>query len=286
LTYTARIPASLNCITGGDDHLYSRLRESISKASRISIIVSFLMESGVRMLTDDLKGAAERGVNIRILCGNYLNITQPQALYLLKDSLGDNVDLRFYDVERKSFHPKAYIFENAGKGEIFVGSSNVSKTALTDGIEWNYRVDSCDNPDDFSHFKNTFEELFLNRSRIIDDKELKRYSRQWKRPKVFEDIEKFGDKTEDSYDMGVLEFPSPVGAQIEALYELRKLRQDGWEKGLVVAATGLGKTYLAAFDSREFRKVLFVAHRDEILSQSERTFRNVRPDAATRVFQG
>jgi len=286
LTYTARIPASLNCITGGDDHLYSRLRESISKASRISIIVSFLMESGVRMLTDDLKGAAERGVNIRILCGNYLNITQPQALYLLKDSLGDNVDLRFYDVERKSFHPKAYIFENAGKGEIFVGSSNVSKTALTDGIEWNYRVDSCDNPDDFSHFKNTFEELFLNRSRIIDDKELKRYSRQWKRPKVFEDIEKFGDKTEDSYDMGVLEFPSPVGAQIEALYELRKLRQDGWEKGLVVAATGLGKTYLAAFDSREFRKVLFVAHRDEILSQSERTFRNVRPDAATGFFKG
>ena len=286
MTYTARIPASLNCITGGDDHLYSRLRESISKASRISIIVSFLMESGVRMLTDDLKGAAERGVNIRILCGNYLNITQPQALYLLKDSLGDNVDLRFYDVERKSFHPKAYIFENAGKGEIFVGSSNVSKTALTDGIEWNYRVDSCDNPDDFSHFKNTFEELFLNRSRIIDDKELKRYSRQWKRPKVFEDIEKFGDKTEDSYDMGVLEFPSPVGAQIEALYELRRSRQDGWDKGLVVAATGLGKTYLAAFDSREFRKVLFVAHREEILSQSERTFSNVRPDAATGFFKG
>lgn len=286
MTDTARIPASLNCITGGDDHLYSRLRESISKASKISIIVSFLMESGVRMLTDDLKEAAERGVNIRILCGNYLNITQPQALYLLKDALGDKVDLRFYDVERKSFHPKAYIFESDGKGEIFVGSSNISRTALTDGIEWNYRLDSRDNPDDFRHFKNTFEELFLNRSRIIDDDELKRYSRQWKRPKIFEDIEKFGDNTDASCDVGVLEFPSPVGAQIEALYELRKSRLDGWDKGLVVAATGLGKTYLAAFDSREFRKVLFVAHREEILSQSERTFSNARPDVTTGFFKG
>lgn len=286
MTDTARIPASLNCITGGEDHLYSRLRESISKASKISIIVSFLMESGVRMLTDDLKEAAERGVNIRILCGNYLNITQPQALYLLKDALGDKVDLRFYDVERKSFHPKAYIFESDGKGEIFVGSSNISRTALTDGIEWNYRLDSRDNPDDFRHFKNTFEELFLNRSRIIDDDELKRYSRQWKRPKIFEDIEKLGDKADASCDVGVLEFPSPVGAQIEALYELRKSRLDGWDKGLVVAATGLGKTYLAAFDSREFRKVLFVAHREEILSQSERTFSNVRPDVTTGFFKG
>ncbi|MBP1918003.1 DEAD/DEAH box helicase family protein [Youngiibacter multivorans] len=285
LTDTARMPASLNCITGGDDHLYGRLRESISKASKISIIVSFLMESGVRMISDDLAEAAKRGARIRILCGNYLNITQPQALYLLKGTLGDGVDLRFYDVERKSFHPKAYIFESDGLGEIFVGSSNISRTALTDGIEWNYRFDSIHEPDDFTHFKETFEDLFLNRSRIIDDNEMKRYSRQWKRPKVYEDIERLGDET-DVPENVIVEFPSPVGAQIEALYELKRSRSEGWDKGLVVAATGLGKTYLAAFDSREFRKILFVAHREEILSQSERTFRNARPDVKTGFFKG
>lgn len=277
---------SINCITGGDDHLYLRLRESIAGAGLISIIVSFLMESGVRMITEDLREAASRGARIRILCGNYLNITQPQALYLLKDALGDKVDLRFYDVERKSFHPKAYIFESHGLGEIFVGSSNISRSALTDGIEWNYRIDSFANPHDFNLFKNTFEDLFLNRSRIIDDDEMKRYSRQWKRPKVYEDIERLGEKGDSSDEMKVVEFPSPVGAQIEALYELRKSRLDGWDKGLVVAATGLGKTYLAAFDSRGFERVLFIAHRDEILLQSELTFRNARPGIRTGFFKG
>lgn len=74
-----------NCITGGDDHLIHRLREAFKKAKSIDIIVAFLMESGVKLLKDDLKEAMARGVKIRILTGNYLNITQPQALYLLRD---------------------------------------------------------------------------------------------------------------------------------------------------------------------------------------------------------
>ena len=75
------------------------------------------MESGVKLITEDLKEAVERGINIRILTGNYLNITQPQALFLLKDALSDKVDLRFYNVPNKSFHPKAYIFEYEDDGD-------------------------------------------------------------------------------------------------------------------------------------------------------------------------
>ena len=84
-----------NSITGDKDHLYPKLKQSFKTATTIDIVVSFLMESGVKLLLQDLKEALGRGVNIRILTGNYLKITQPQALYLLKSELGDKVDLRF-----------------------------------------------------------------------------------------------------------------------------------------------------------------------------------------------
>ena len=90
--------------------LYYQLRRSILKADRIDIIVSFLMESGVRMILEDLRTALNRGVQVRILTGNYLGITQPSALCLIKKELGDRVDLRFYNDKGRSFHPKSYIF--------------------------------------------------------------------------------------------------------------------------------------------------------------------------------
>ena len=90
--------------------LYYQLKMSMQKADRIDIIVSFLMESGVRMILGDLKAALDRGADIRILTGNYLGITQPSALYLIKKELGNQVDLRFYNEKERSFHPKSYIF--------------------------------------------------------------------------------------------------------------------------------------------------------------------------------
>ena len=86
-----------NSITGNKQYLINRLKTSIKNATTIDIIVSFLMESGVKLLLQDLKEALNRGVKIRILTGNYLKITQPQALYLLKSELKDKVDLRFYN---------------------------------------------------------------------------------------------------------------------------------------------------------------------------------------------
>lgn len=100
-----------NCITGDKDYLLNRLNAALNKAKRVDIIVAFLMESGVRLLEKDLKALADRNVPIRILTGKYLNITQPQDLYLLKSIFGDKVDLRFYNIESRSFHPKAYMFE-------------------------------------------------------------------------------------------------------------------------------------------------------------------------------
>lgn len=265
--------------------LYYQLKMSMSKANTIDIIVSFLMESGVRMILKDLKAALDRGVKVRILTGNYLGITQPSALCLIKKELGNRVDLRFYNDKERSFHPKSYIFHYENAGEIYIGSSNISRSALTSGIEWNYRFNSLDDKKNFSLFYDTFVDLFENHSIVIDDEELIRYSKNWHKPAVSKDLAKYDD-LEDNADTKVEMLFQPRGAQIEALYALEDSRKEGATKGLVQAATGVGKTYLAAFDSAKYKRVLFVAHREEILKQAAISFKNVRHSDDYGFFYG
>lgn len=265
--------------------LYYQLRMSIRNAKRIDIIVSFLMESGVHLILNDLKGALDRGATIRLLTGNYLGITQPSALYLIKKELRNKIDLRFYNHKERSFHPKAYIFHYESGSEIYIGSSNISRSALTSGIEWNYRFSSRKDRQNFDLFYNTFTDLFENHSIIIDDEELKRYSKSWHKPAVSKDLEKY-DNLEDFPGRRAVSLFQPRGAQIEALYALEDSRADGAVKALVQAATGIGKTYLAAFDSAKYEHVLFVAHREEILMQAAISFRNVRKSEDYGFFYG
>ena len=276
-------------ITGGENKnrfLLYQLKYSMMNADRIDIIVSFLMESGVRMLLKDLQRALERGTRIRILTGNYLGITQPGALYLIKDAVGDQIDLRFYKEKERSFHPKAYIFHKKEFGEIYIGSSNVSRSALTSGIEWNYHFDVFRDKDNFNRFFENFEDLFYNHSIVIDDEVLKQYSKEWKKPALQKDLDRYDNVSKDSRDTEAQMLFQPRGAQIEALYALKNSRREGADKGLVYAATGVGKTYLAAFDSAGFEKVLFVAHREEILRQAAKSFQNVRHSQDYGFFTG
>ena len=263
--------------------LYYQLKMSMLKANQIDIIVSFLMESGVRMLLKDLKAALKRGVKVRILTGNYLGITQPSALYLIKNELGNQVDLRFYNDKKRSFHPKSYIFHYENSGEIYIGSSNISRSALTSGIEWNYRFSCLDDKKNFNLFYETFVDLFENHSILIDDEELTRYSKNWHKPAVAKDLAKYDNLEEDTKVQVLFQ---PRGVQIEALYALEESRREGATKGLVQAATGVGKTYLAAFDSEKYERVLFVAHREEILKQAAVSFKNVRHSEDYGFFHG
>ena len=264
-------------------YLYYQLKCSMKKAKQIDIIVSFLMESGVKMILKDLKEALDRGVKIRILTGNYLGITQPSALYLIKKELANRVDLRFYNQKGRSFHPKAYIFHYENWNEIYIGSSNISRSALTSGIEWNYKFSDVRDEKNYQLFYTTFEDLFLNHSILIDEAELKRYSKNWKKPAIAKDLEKY---EQEEIDDNVHKLFQPRGAQIEALYALEESRCEGAKKGLVSAATGIGKTYLAAFDSKKYKRVLFVAHREEILKQAADSFRNVRNSNDYGFFYG
>lgn len=275
-------------MTGDRDkrmYLYYQLTRSIRQAKQIDIIVSFLMESGVKMLLKDLNLALNRGAKIRILTGNYLGITQPSALYLIKRELGDRVELRFYNEKNRSFHPKSYIFHYENEHEIYIGSSNISRSALTSGIEWNYRFSSRKDPENYEKFFRTFEDLFKNHSIVIDDQELKNYSKNWHRPAAARDLDRY-DQCEEEQDTNVRMLYEPRGAQIEALCALENSRAEGATKGLVQAATGIGKTYLVAFDSKEYKNVLFIAHREEILKQAAISFRNVRDSEDYGFFTG
>ena len=195
---------STDVMTGDRDkrmYLYYQLVNSLKKAESVDIIVSFLMESGVKMLLGELENALKRGAKIRILTGNYLGITQPSALYLIKQKLGEQVDLRFYNEKNRSFHPKSYMFHFEDYSELYIGSSNISRSALTSGIEWNYRFSSKTDPKNYEKFYHTFEDLFENHSIVIDDEELKRYSKNWHRPAVSKDLERY-DSEEESKEPG------------------------------------------------------------------------------------
>ena len=284
---------STDVMTGGSDRrmqLYYQLIQSLKKADSVDIIVSFLMESGVKMLLEELDNALKRGAKIRILTGNYLGITQPSALYLLKKKLGSRVDMRFYNEKDRSFHPKSYIFHYRGYNDIYIGSSNISRSALTSGIEWNYRFSSVSDPKNYEKFYQVFEDLFEHHSIIIDNEELKRYSQNWHRPAVAKDLERYEyshqNEENESEDTKVRLLYEPRGAQIEALCALEDTRAEGAKRALVQAATGVGKTYLAAFDSKSYERVLFVAHREEILKQAAASFRNVRNSEDYGFFTG
>lgn len=263
-----------NVITNDKVPLLNYLQESFARATQIKIIVSFILESGVRLLLPDLQKAVERNVPVQILTGRYLNITEPSALYLLRDELSNQADIRIFESSNVAFHPKTYIFLGGDQGEVYVGSSNMSRSALVDGIEWNYRLLSQREPEDVRDFIENFDHLF-SKAHLIDDEWLKEYSLAWKRPRWL-------GRTPQPVDD--VDRPQPLGAQIEALHYLKQTREEGFDRGMVVMATGVGKTYLAAFDSAQFRRVLFVAHREEILRQAWDTFGKVVPSKSKGWF--
>lgn len=268
-----------------DNKLIYPIQQSIATARQIDLVVSFLMESGVRLILEDLKDAVKRHVPIRILCGAYMSITEPSALVLLKNELGFNADIRMDVNQCRSFHPKCYIFHDENGCHAYIGSSNLSASALTSGVEWNYRVDSQTDSMNLNQICEEFEELF-EQSRILDEELLNTYCQSWKKPPIVRQI-KFDDRLNDQELVNhSLDTVKPHGVQIEALYALKKTRENGNKKAMIQAATGVGKTYLAAFDSLEFQKVLFVAHRKEILEQAARSFHHVRPDQSLGFIDG
>jgi superfamily II DNA or RNA helicase/HKD family nuclease/SOS-response transcriptional repressor LexA len=287
-------------ITGRQEkHLLHEIRDALKTATNIEIAVSFIRNSGLNLIVDDIEAAmssSTRNVELTVLTSDYMNITEPQALkrlMLLKER-GANIQV-FESRQATSFHLKSYIFvtdseQGVVSASAFIGSSNISKTALTDGIEWNYRIDYPNNKD--SEAEARIDNIREEYNHLLTLPQVKSLSYNW-----IQDYEvryNTARKVTPLYSSSALpsetehEIPTPKDHQIEALEALENARDSGFKKGLVVLATGMGKTYLAAFDAAQFnaKKVLFIAHREEILLQAEASFLKILPSKKVGRYSG
>ncbi len=268
-------------ICGGDDPLLPHLREQLDQATQADIAVAFVKDSGVRLIMEHLRDLLDRDGRLRLLTGDYLGLTDPEGLHRLLDLEGD-IQIRAYECRGTSFHPKAYIFRNRHRPHVaFVGSSNLSAMAMREAIEWNYRIVSS-RESGFQSIVNGFEDLFR-------DSRTREVTRSWICDYAARRTSMVSMPASVDVEEGVLEpIPEPHSVQIEALAALEKTRDEGNRAGLVVLATGLGKTWLSAFDTcrPEFSRVLYVAHREEILTQAMSTFRRIRPGDSFGRYTG
>lgn len=270
-----RASAPARLVTGAQDPLLPLLVQSIDGAVRVDLAIAFAMESGVRLLEPWLRDLLDRGGQLRVVVGDYMDVTEPAALRRLGDLEG--AELRIFETGAGSFHPKAWLFRAADRtGSAIVGSSNLSRTALTTGVEWNLHSETAT---DAVH--DAFESLLRHPStRLLTPGWIDAYTVRRRQAPLTEIAQAIvADEPPEPA-------PRPHRIQQAALDALAATRRAGHRRGLVVLATGLGKTWLAAFDSQLFGRVLFVAHREEILSQAMLSFRRIRPDARFGRYDG
>lgn len=266
-------------IAGGEDPLFEHLKRYIDGARHVDLAVAFAVDSGVALLEPYLQDLLDRGGELRIVVGDYFGVTEPTALRRLMD-LDGRIERFIYETRGGSFHPKAWVFRAGdGKGAAIVGSSNLTSTALKQGVEWN--LISGPEPTDWQVVHDAFGSLIKSPNvRPLTQAWIDGYtSRRKGKP-----LPEFAIAVADESPPDAV--PEPHDIQRRALEALRLTRESGHRSGLVVLATGLGKTWLAAFDSVDFDRVLFVAHREEILTQAMHTFRRIRPHARFGRYTG
>jgi len=242
------------------------VRRGLASANEVYIAVSFTRCSGLGLLIDPLKELAERGGRAKILTSTYQSVTQPAALETLRMLSGVEARVQHGPV---GFHSKFWWFGAQGRNECWAGSSNLSKGGLATNLEWNLRsIDTST----LATTRNQFE-LLWQRSDVseITDELIRRYEQ------VYKVDASDGLRSGFAYINEASGVITPNEAQQEALVQLSALRGRGERRAAVIAATGVGKTFLAAFDvaQSEVRNVLYVSHRLEHLTQAYRAFEKV-----------
>lgn len=268
-----------NLFTGGNSKLSlgDEIRREIASANEICLIVSFLKVSGIRIILEDLKKFCDKeGNRLRIITTTYCGVTQAKAIEQLMELPRTEIRIS-YNTSIERLHAKSYIFiRNSGMNTAYIGSSNLSKSAQTDGLEWNIRVTNVENPHIIKTAIATFEMYWNSKSfEDIRDGGIKKFNEELKNNISTRDANK-----------SIIQLYTLFPHQKQILEKLKVEREElNNYKNLVVAATGTGKTVISAFDYREFcrthasHKILFTAHREEILRQSINTYRSVLEDA-------
>ncbi|PKH10678.1 DEAD/DEAH box helicase family protein [Planomicrobium sp. MB-3u-38] len=278
--------------------LLGHLEKLSKEAKEIHWITAFAMKSGIKLILPFLQKAAERKVPIKLLVGDYLFVTQPGALELLLEQLPE-AEVRLWKSGGVSFHPKSYLFRGTENSHLIVGSSNLSASALKRGVEWNLIAPTSVDNEVFEEAVKQFHTYFYGEQTIpLNHETLAEYTELHKNANIKRPISPVWSEAEEvemtvgpAQPQEISEPPaiytkdiSPRPAQQEALEALENAMDEEYSRAMVVLATGLGKTYLAAFFAEKFKRVLFVAHREEILFQAKQSFQHVHPDRTNAFY--
>ena len=256
----------------GEPTLWSQLRSEIDSADRIDVVMAFIRRSGITPLLDALQRHCERGRDLRVLTTTYTGSTEQAALEQLVQ-LGADVRVS-YDVTSTRLHAKAWVFHRrSGFSTAYVGSSNLTHSAQVTGMEWNLRASQARNPHVIAKFDAVFDSYWASGDYVGFD------------PDQFQ-VEQARSGRSDHGPLVILSPVeiNPLPFQDRLLELLAVSREHGHHRNLLVAATGTGKTVMAALDYARLRdqlgrsRLLFVAHREEILDQSLATFRHALRD--------
>ncbi|RZK48543.1 MAG: DUF3427 domain-containing protein [Pedobacter sp.] len=271
--------------TGGNAgvSLIGELQKEIRSADRIDLLVSFIKWKAIVILKGAFEEFTKRGGKLRVITTTYMGATDAKAIHELSKLSNTEIKVS-YNTSSERLHAKAYLFyRNSGYHTGYIGSSNFSRSALTDGLEWNVKVTTKEIPHIIDKFKKTFESYWASSEfETYYEGQFERLTFELQKGSIgshrlFSGSQKLG--IENYFDL------KPYHYQLEILEKLKVERTiHNSFKNLVVAATGTGKTILAAFDFSRFKKqnpqtkILFIAHRIEILKQALNTFQHVLKD--------
>ena len=267
---------------GSFDHI---LNKEIERADEVIISVSFVFISGLGLIIDSLKKIKDQS-RLTIIISNYLKSSEPGALLRLLElrDLGANIYLYDSIGAKRSFHMKSFLFSTKSSDTLIVGSSNISLTAFQKGHELNLSSRDQEICGSFRRIiNNLIKDPYLQ---LLDRETIDKYIEIYEANRnPFIDNEYGVESAKERADVSLI---SPNRVQYDALEILRMNRDIGITKGLIILATGLGKTYLSALDAKQFgaNRLLFVAHREEILNQSIESFRKVMPDKTYGLYKG